>query len=126
MLNPYPIKKETASLITKDGISLAADIYRPDSRESFPILLMRQPYGKTIASTVVYAHPSWYSSIVEHRERVIALLENTPSLKSHVAIAIDKTYPHIPIVMHQDHGNEPATCYSAIRNGFDRLAKAPP
>ncbi len=37
MLNPYPIKKETASLITRDGISLAADIYRPDSRESFPI-----------------------------------------------------------------------------------------
>jgi len=29
-----------------------------------------------------------------------------------------ETYPHIPIVMHQDHGNEPATCYSAIRNGF--------
>jgi hypothetical protein len=36
---------------------------------------------------------SWYSSIVEHRERVVALLENTPSLKSHLAIAIDKTYP---------------------------------
>ncbi|NCS26105.1 MAG: DUF29 domain-containing protein [Microcystis aeruginosa BS13-02] len=36
---------------------------------------------------------SWYSSIVEHRERVITLLENTPSLKSHLAIAIDKTYP---------------------------------
>ncbi|MFM7714330.1 MAG: DUF29 domain-containing protein, partial [Microcystis sp.] len=36
---------------------------------------------------------SWYSSIVEHRERVIALLENTPSLKSHLGIAIDKTYP---------------------------------
>ncbi|MFN7555402.1 CocE/NonD family hydrolase, partial [Microcystis sp.] len=46
MLNPYPIKKETASLITRDGISLVADIYRPDSRESLPILLMRQPYGK--------------------------------------------------------------------------------
>jgi putative CocE/NonD family hydrolase len=61
MFNPYPIKKETASFITKDGISLAADIYRPDSREFFPILLMRQPYGKAIASTVVYAHPSWYA-----------------------------------------------------------------
>ena len=61
MFNPHPIKKETASLITKDGISLAADIYRPDSRESLPILLMRQPYGKMIASTVVYAHPSWYA-----------------------------------------------------------------
>ena len=27
-------------------------------------------------------------------------------------------YPEIPIVMHQDHGNSPETCYSAIRNGF--------
>lgn len=27
-------------------------------------------------------------------------------------------YPEIPIVMHQDHGNGPDTCFSAIRNGF--------
>jgi len=27
-------------------------------------------------------------------------------------------YPQIPIVMHQDHGNGPETCVSAIRNGF--------
>jgi fructose-bisphosphate aldolase class II len=27
-------------------------------------------------------------------------------------------YPEIPIVMHQDHGNGPETCFSAIRNGF--------
>jgi fructose-bisphosphate aldolase class II len=36
----------------------------------------------------------------------------------HLILAAIETYPHIPIVMHQDHGNEPATCYSAIRNGF--------
>ncbi|RZA17244.1 MAG: fructose-bisphosphate aldolase class II [Proteobacteria bacterium] len=27
-------------------------------------------------------------------------------------------YPEIPVVMHQDHGNGPDTCFSAIRNGF--------
>ncbi len=27
-------------------------------------------------------------------------------------------YPEIPIVMHQDHGNGPETCFSAIRHGF--------
>ncbi len=27
-------------------------------------------------------------------------------------------YPEIPVVMHQDHGNSPQTCASAIRNGF--------
>lgn len=29
-----------------------------------------------------------------------------------------ESYPHIPIAMHQDHGNAPSTCYSAIRHGF--------
>ncbi|MBD2580018.1 class II fructose-bisphosphate aldolase [Oscillatoria sp. FACHB-1406] len=36
----------------------------------------------------------------------------------HLIVAAVETYPHLPIAMHQDHGNEPATCYSAIRNGF--------
>ncbi|NRA65102.1 MAG: fructose-bisphosphate aldolase class II [Pseudobacteriovorax sp.] len=27
-------------------------------------------------------------------------------------------YPHIPIVMHQDHGNSPETCFSAISHDF--------
>jgi fructose-bisphosphate aldolase class II len=36
----------------------------------------------------------------------------------HLILAAVETYPHLPIAMHQDHGNSPATCYSAIRNGF--------
>ncbi len=36
----------------------------------------------------------------------------------HLILAAVETYPHIPITMHQDHGNSPATCYSAIKNGF--------
>lgn len=36
----------------------------------------------------------------------------------HLVQAAVETYPNIPVVMHQDHGNSPATCYSAIRNGF--------
>ena len=36
----------------------------------------------------------------------------------HLIQAAVETYPHIPIAMHQDHGNGPATCYSAIRHGF--------
>jgi fructose-bisphosphate aldolase, class II len=36
----------------------------------------------------------------------------------HLILAAAETYPHIPIAMHQDHGNAPSTCYSAIRNGF--------
>ncbi|WP_249070284.1 CocE/NonD family hydrolase [Argonema antarcticum] len=49
-------------MFTRDGVRLDADIYRPDAEGTFPVLLMRQPYGKAIASTVVYAHPSWYAS----------------------------------------------------------------
>jgi fructose-bisphosphate aldolase class II len=36
----------------------------------------------------------------------------------HLIQAAVETYPHIPIAMHQDHGNSPATCYSAMRQGF--------
>jgi fructose-bisphosphate aldolase class II len=36
----------------------------------------------------------------------------------HLILAAVETYPHLPIAMHQDHGNSPATCYSAIQNGF--------
>lgn len=36
----------------------------------------------------------------------------------HLMLAAAELYPQIPIVMHQDHGNSPATCYSAIKQGF--------
>ena len=36
----------------------------------------------------------------------------------HLMLAATELYPHIPTVMHQDHGNSPATCQSAIDNGF--------
>ncbi|MDA7951362.1 MAG: fructose-bisphosphate aldolase class II [Pirellulaceae bacterium] len=36
----------------------------------------------------------------------------------HLMLAAVELYPHIPITMHQDHGNGPATCQSAIENGF--------
>jgi len=36
----------------------------------------------------------------------------------HLMLAAAELYPEIPIVMHQDHGNSPETCQSAIENGF--------
>ncbi|PQO31963.1 fructose-bisphosphate aldolase class II [Bremerella cremea] len=36
----------------------------------------------------------------------------------HLMLAASELYPNIPIVMHQDHGNSPETCMSAIENGF--------
>ena len=32
--------------------------------------------------------------------------------------ALVEIYPHIPVCMHQDHGNSPATCATAIQHGF--------
>lgn len=53
---------ETCSLVTSDGVRLDADVYRPIDAGDVPVLLMRQPYGRKIAATVVYAHPSWYAA----------------------------------------------------------------
>jgi fructose-bisphosphate aldolase class II len=36
----------------------------------------------------------------------------------HLMIAATELYPEIPTVLHQDHGNSPATCKSAIEMGF--------
>ncbi len=36
----------------------------------------------------------------------------------HLMLAAAELYPHLPIAMHQDHGNSPETCLSAIENGF--------
>jgi len=36
----------------------------------------------------------------------------------HLMLAAAELYPEIPMVLHQDHGNSPATCRSAIEMGF--------
>jgi fructose-bisphosphate aldolase class II len=36
----------------------------------------------------------------------------------HLMLAAAELHPRIPIAMHQDHGNSPATCFSAIEQGF--------
>jgi Fructose-bisphosphate aldolase class-II len=39
----------------------------------------------------------------------------------HLVEAAVETYPHIPVVMHQDHGASPAVCQRAIRSGFSSV-----
>ncbi len=39
----------------------------------------------------------------------------------HLIIAATEMYPHIPIVMHQDHGSEPAVCLRSIQSGFSSV-----
>ena len=40
-----------------------------------------------------------------------------PFLRHQILAALE-SYPQIPIVMHQDHGQSPAVCMAAIRSGF--------
>ncbi|AAQ00122.1 MULTISPECIES: CocE/NonD family hydrolase [Prochlorococcus] len=53
-------KDQSLSLI--DGIKLRSRLWMPKDDGPWPALLMRQPYGRKIASTVTYAHPSWWAS----------------------------------------------------------------
>ena len=43
-----------------------------------------------------------------------------PFLRHQILAALE-AYPHIPIVMHQDHGQSPAVCMAAIRSGFSSV-----
>ncbi|MBS2002039.1 MAG: CocE/NonD family hydrolase [Candidatus Obscuribacterales bacterium] len=45
----------------RDGVTLFADIYRPDVAEPLPVLLMRTPYDKSMAQNTVFLNPSWYA-----------------------------------------------------------------
>ena len=39
----------------------------------------------------------------------------------HMVEAAVESYPHIPLVMHQDHGGSPAVCTASIRSGFSSV-----
>lgn len=45
----------------RDGTVLRADVYQPSHGDGHPVLLLRIPYDKRIAQTIVYQHPIWYA-----------------------------------------------------------------
>ena len=59
-MNSITYRDEDLRLI--DGTLLKSRIWLPNGKGPWPVLLMRQPYGREIASTVTYAHPSWWAS----------------------------------------------------------------
>ena len=56
------VRTRDATLQLADGVRLMSRLWHPDGEGPWPVLVMRQPYGRAIASTVTYAHPSWYAS----------------------------------------------------------------
>ena len=87
------------------------------------------------ACTHGYAVPAFNVNNMEQMLAIMAAADETDSpvimqasrgarafandiVLGHLLQAALELYPHIPICMHQDHGNSPATCMSAIANGF--------
>ena len=58
---PASIQVDDHSFSAADGTPLAGRLWRPEGHGPWPALLMRQPYGRAIASTITLAHPSWYA-----------------------------------------------------------------
>ena len=51
------------SLELRDRVRLISRIWLPNNNNGpWPALLMRQPYGREIASTITYSHPEWWVS----------------------------------------------------------------
>jgi len=50
------IVQPDVSMKTRDGVKLYADIYRPNSQEKFPVILMRTPYDKSVSWAVSPAY----------------------------------------------------------------------
>ena len=58
----YKCRSFDKSLELRDGVKLVSRIWLPSGNGPWPALLMRQPYGREIASTITYSHPSWWTS----------------------------------------------------------------
>ena len=91
------IRYRDEDLQLRDGTLLKSRIWSPQGNGPWPVLLMRQPYGREIASTVTYAHPSWWASngyLVVSRG-LLALVGGPSVLFYGVAIIEDYVSRHV-------------------------------
>jgi fructose-bisphosphate aldolase class II len=57
------------------------------------------------------------SPVIVQASRGARAYANDTMLRHMMAAAVE-IYPDIPVCLHQDHGEQPSTCFSAIQNGF--------
>lgn len=98
-----------------------------------PLITLRQLMDD--ACTHGYAIPAFNVNNMEQMLAIMSAADQTDSpvilqasrgarafandiVLRHLIQAAVELYPHIPVCMHQDHGNSVATCLSAITNGF--------
>ena len=68
------VTEKNVPMKTRDGVTLYADVIRPDSAERFPVLLSRTPYGKLAAAdpngpNALYARYGYVSVVQDCRGR---------------------------------------------------------
>ncbi len=88
-------QKEFNSLDIEHLIEKLQDLGKPEKRalESNLMILLAHLLKLRIQNDVPETiKDSWYRSIIEHRQRIDKQLRDTPSLKSYLKLAIDKTY----------------------------------
>ncbi len=61
MPDALPVESSDTWMPCADGVMLASRIWKPSGPGRWPVLLVRQPYGRAIASTITAAHPHWYA-----------------------------------------------------------------
>ena len=82
--DPGVIVESRVAMKTRDGVTLRADIYRPDTDGSFPVLLTRTPYNKDgVGSIARQAAARGYLVVVQDvRGRLLPKENGTRSAKS--------------------------------------------
>lgn len=61
MPDALPVESSDIWMPCADGVKLASRVWKPSGPGRWPVLLVRQPYGRAIASTITAAHPQWYA-----------------------------------------------------------------
>jgi fructose-bisphosphate aldolase class II len=69
---------------------------------------------------IMYAAKKTGSPVIIQASRGARSYANDTVLK-HLIMAAVEMFPEIPVCMHQDHGNNPQTCMTAITNGFSSV-----
>jgi len=101
-----------------------------------PLVSMRQLLDHAAENS--YGLPAFNVNNLEQVQAIMAAADETNSpvimqasagarkyagekFLQHLIQAAVEAYPHIPIVMHQDHGQSPAVCESAMKLGFSSV-----
>src|SRR5437764_13259251 len=65
------VKEGNVPAKMRDGVTLYADIYRPDAPGRFPVLLMRTPYNKAGFADVPEGLPRELNYVSDYAERFV-------------------------------------------------------